>query len=499
MLASLTLVLAAAAATPCEMLDALSTPQVSIKASSAPSGPFVAPGATPPAAGRGGPGAAAQPPALPAHCRVRLVLKPTSDSNINAELWLPAANWNGKFMAVGNGGFGGSIQGYGEMQTALRLGYATAGNDTGHSAADGPNGMFALGHPEKIVDFAYRAMHEMTATSKKLIERYYGSAPQFSYYKGCSTGGRQGAMAAQRYPEDFDGIIAGALANRHIQMHTAGVYRNIQLALHPEGRISDAKAAMVSKAVLDKCDTLKEGFLNNPRACSFDFSTLACKGADADSCLTPAQLKTVEQFYGGVKNSKGELIFSGQALGNPLPALAGPDGRGLPAAASTPFASGVSRTPTTTGRRSISIATCRSSTARSASWTPSIRTCRSSRRAAASSCSTPAGATPTHHAREHRALLRQPESEDGQEPGRLDAAVHGARHGPLPRRRRPAHLRHSSARMEAWREKGVAPAQITAFNPQSGLSRPLCAYPQYARYKGTGNFKDASNWACTAP
>src|SRR5687768_3723830 len=227
MLASLSLVVLAAAATPCEILDALSTPQVSIKAASAPAGPFVAPGATPPPApaagtGRGGPGGAAQPPALPAHCRVRLVLKPTSDSNINAELWMPAANWNGKFMAVGNGGFGGSIQGYGEMRNVIRLGYATAGSDTGHSAADGPSGMFALGHPEKIVDFAYRAMHEMTATSKKLINEFYGKPHQFAYYKGCSTGGRQGVMAAQRYPEDFDGIIAGALANRHIQMHTAG-------------------------------------------------------------------------------------------------------------------------------------------------------------------------------------------------------------------------------------------------------------------------------------
>ena len=121
---------------------------------------------------------AAQP--IPAHCRVKLVLKPSSDSNINAELWLPAADWNGKFMAVGNGGFGGSIQGYGEMQVALRRGYATAGNDTGHTAADGPNGMFALGHPEKIVDFAHRAMHEMTVTSKRLDRRVLRQARRSS-------------------------------------------------------------------------------------------------------------------------------------------------------------------------------------------------------------------------------------------------------------------------------------------------------------------------------
>jgi feruloyl esterase len=183
--------------------------------------------------------------------------------------------------------------------------------------------MFALGRG-KIVDFAY-AMHEMTATSKSIIQQFYGRPQQYSYYKGCSTGGRQGAMNAQRYPEDFDGIIAGALANRHIQMHTAGVARSIELARHPEGQISPATAQMVTQAVLKACDTLKEGFLTNPRACTFDFKKLACApgAAASESCLTPPQLKTVETYYGGLHNSKGELIFSGQALGNPLPALRG--------------------------------------------------------------------------------------------------------------------------------------------------------------------------------
>ena len=146
------------AAAPCESLKSVSIPNVTVtSAQLVATGPFVQPG------GQGNaPTQAAQP--IPAHCRVKLVLKPSSDSNINAELWLPSADWNGKFMAVGNGGFGGSIQGYGEMQVALRRGYATAGNDTGHTAADGPNGMFALGHPEKIVDFSHRALHEMTVT-----------------------------------------------------------------------------------------------------------------------------------------------------------------------------------------------------------------------------------------------------------------------------------------------------------------------------------------------
>ena len=150
-----------------------------------------------------------------------LVLTPTPDSNINVELWLPTENWNGKFLAVGNGGWAGSIQGYGDMQEALRRGYATAATDTGHSAADGPAGMFALGHPEKIVDFAYRALHDMTVKSKRLIDVFYAEPLDYSYYKGCSTGGRQGVMAAQRYPGDYDGIIAGR-ARESARAHAHG-------------------------------------------------------------------------------------------------------------------------------------------------------------------------------------------------------------------------------------------------------------------------------------
>jgi feruloyl esterase len=501
MLASLSLVLMSAAATaamPCEQLDALSTPQVTVRATPTPAGPFVAPGAAPaaPAAGPGSAGTAQAPP-LPAHCRVRLVLKPTSDSNINAELWLPMATWNGRFMAVGNGGFGGSIQGFGDMQIALRLGYATAGNDTGHSAADGPNGMFALGHPEKIVDFAYRAMHEMTATSKKLIDKYYGSGPQFSYYKGCSTGGRQGAMNAQRYPEDFDGIIAGALANRHIQMHTAGTYRGIDLARRPDGAIPEAKAAFVTRAVLDKCDTLKEGFLNNPRACTFDFKTLACRGAETNDCLTAAQLATVERFYGGVKNSKGELIFSGQALGNPLPA------QRVPAAGAQPNVSDTVRIwgfqnadydwKTFDLDRDMPIINSK------VGFVDAVDPDLSKFKARGGKLLLYAGWGDTTITPENTVLYYenlQSKMGKNQDDWTRLFMVPGMGHcrggdGP--------HTFDLIGTMEAWREKGVAPARITGFNPQSGLSRPLCPYPQYAKYSGTGNFKDAANWVCAAP
>src|SRR6185369_14407197 len=204
------LFLAAGTSTNCESLKTLSTPQTTVmSAEVVPAGIFTPPpppaGAPPAAApagagrGRGARAGGAPPPPpepIPQHCRVKLTLKPTTDSNIYSELWMPADNWNGKLLVVGNGGFAGSIQGYGDMQIALRLGYATAATDTGHNAADGPNGMFALGHPEKIVDFADRAAHETTVKAKELIKTFYDRSVQYSYFKGCSTGGRMAVMAA---------------------------------------------------------------------------------------------------------------------------------------------------------------------------------------------------------------------------------------------------------------------------------------------------------------
>ena len=155
---------------------------------------------------------------------------------IKMEMWLPPVDkWNGKFMGVGNGGFAGSIQGLAnDMPQALRLGYATAGTDTGHQDQ---GGAWAIGHPEKMIDFGYRATHEMTLKSKQIVKEFYDRSAQFSYFKGCSTGGRMALMEAQRYPDDYDGIIAGSLANRHIHMWTAGVARSIDLSRHPEGAI----------------------------------------------------------------------------------------------------------------------------------------------------------------------------------------------------------------------------------------------------------------------
>src|SRR5262250_3420142 len=251
MIGSLALILlgATASATPCESLATLKLDKASItSAQMVPEGPA-------PARGRGR-GGNAPPAMIPEHCRLQLVLTPSPDSHIEMEIWLPPVDkWNGKFMGVGNGGFAGSIQGLAnDMPQALRLGYATAGTDTGHQDQ---GGNWAIGHPEKMVDFGYRATHAMTLTAKQIVKAYYDQNPKYSYFKGCSTGGRMAVMEAQRYPEDYDGIIAGSLANRHIHMWTAGVTRSVNLSRHPEGAISTEQATLVNNLVMNKCDSLK--------------------------------------------------------------------------------------------------------------------------------------------------------------------------------------------------------------------------------------------------
>ena len=510
----LTVLASQAAAATCDSLRSFSIGMGKVTgADVVPAGPFVQPGrggnraggnrAGAPAQGgqrgRGGDGRgqAAAAPVLPEHCRVRMTLTPTADSNIQAELWLPAQNWNGKFMAVGNGGFGGSIQGYGEMATHLALGYATAGNDTGHSAADGPGGTFGLGHPEKIVDFAYRAMHEMTATSKRVIDEFYGRAPQFSYYKGCSTGGRQGVMAAQRYPGDFDAIVAGALANRHIQMHTSGVARSIELSRHPDQVLSAEKAQMVTAAVMNRCDTLEEGFLNNPRACTFDFKTLACSaGASDASCLTPGELKTVETHYNGLRNSTGELIFSGQALGNAMPAQRAPTGTpggGYDTVRIWGFQNPEYDWTTFDLDRDMPIINAR------VGFVDAVDPDLSAFKARGGKLLLYAGWGDTTITPENTVLYYESVLEKmgrGQDDWMRLFLVPGMAHcggGPGPNR-----VDWTTA-LDRWRASGAAPAQLMGTNPQAGLERPTCPYPQYAKYDESGDLKDASNWSCAAP
>ena len=490
------LLVAATTSANCDAIRTLSTAQtIVMSAEVVPAGVFIppsSPAANPPAAAA----RQAPPEPIPEHCRVKLTLKPTSDSNIYSELWMPTDNWNGKLLVVGNGGFAGSIQGYGDMQVALRLGYATAATDTGHNVNDGPNGMFALGHPEKIVDFAYRALHDTTVESKRLIRTMYSRPAELSYYKGCSTGGRMGIMAATRFPDDYDGVIAGALANRHIHMHTAGFARQVVLARSPDMAISPEKAQLVSEAVMNKCDTLHEGFLNNPQQCTFDVSTLLCKnGAESNECLTQPQLKAVEMFYGGVKNKKGEIIFAGQVLGNPV----------------TPLRSNQSINVTDTVRiwafqnkdydwhtfdldRDMPIIDQKIGFVDATD--PDLKKFKAhGGKLLLYAGWADTGITPKNTVEYYSSVVKKMGKNDADDVARL-FMVPGMGHcrggdGP--------DTFDTIGTLEKWREKGQAPMTMAAVNKNSGLSRPLCAYPQYAKYKGTGDLKDAANWACTAP
>src|SRR5438034_4109674 len=218
-----------------------------------------------PATGRGAAQQNAAFKQLPAFCRIAATLKPSSDSDIKVEVWLPMSNWNGKYQAVGNGGWAGVIS-YPAMAEALARGYAASSTDTGHV---GGSGSFALGHPEKLVDFGYRSEHEMTVKSKLLIKAFYGNPPQFSYWNGCSTGGRQGLQEAQMFPNDYDGIIAAAPAN----VTAMPVWIASPVVTRTDRYIPTSKYPAIHEAALKSCDALdgvKDGLIEDPRQCKFD-------------------------------------------------------------------------------------------------------------------------------------------------------------------------------------------------------------------------------------
>ncbi len=253
----------------------------------------------------------------PPFCRVTGTIRPTSDSDIRFEVWLPETNWNGKFRAAGNGGFAGSIN-YGDMAAALRDGYATASTDTGHSG-DGILAGWALGHPEKIVDFGYRAIHETTEKAKAIIQAYYGEAPKRSYFASCSNGGRQALMEAQRYPADFDGILAGAPANYWTRLVSADfLYIAVPMLKDAANFIPPAKIPAISQAVLAACDAIDgqtDGIITDPRKCHFDPATMICRGKETDSCLTAAQAAELKRINGGAQTAQGVQIFPGYSFG----------------------------------------------------------------------------------------------------------------------------------------------------------------------------------------
>jgi feruloyl esterase len=476
---------------PCESLKSISLPDTTITAAEmVPAGPLQV------AAGRGGPA-----PFAPAHCRVAAVLAPSSDSHIEAEFWMPAADWNGKFEAVGNGGFAGVIS-FPAMAAALREGYATASTDTGHK---GGSAVFAVDHPEKYVDFAWRSIHEMTVKAKALINEYYGRAPRLSYWNGCSTGGRQGLKEAQRFPEDFDAILAGAPANYETHLHAWTVEVGMAAIKDGQNILPASKMPAINKAVLDACDTVdkvKDSLLNDPRKCHFDPSTLLCKGSETDSCLTADQVAAVKRIYAPAKTSKGELIFPSfepgsemawsTVVSNPAPPQIGIDTFMYLTYADPKWdwhTFDLDRDTAAADKRDDNVINA-------------IDPDLSKFKAHGGKLLMYHGWNDTAIAAEnsviyYSSVLKKMGAK--QDDWYRLFMVPGMQHcggGPGPNQF------NAMAALERWRESGAAPEMLLATHvtgPNVDMTRPLCPYPQVAVYKGTGSINDAANFSCKAP
>lgn len=256
---------------------------------------------------------------LPEFCRVGLTLTPSADSDIRMELWLPTQNWNGKYMGVGNGAFTGNVR-YTSLANPLSRGYAVSSTDTGHT---GNTASFGVGHPEKVIDFGWRAVHEMAVVSKQVIAAYYEQGPAYAYWSGCSAGGRQGMQEAQKFPADFDGIIAGAPGLDWTGRAAAALRVATHLNANPAARLSTAQRQQVNAAALQACDAddgLRDGLISKPAQCGFDPAVLQCSVGDGSgaNCLSPAQVESARMHYAAPVNPATGRAITGLLPGSEL-------------------------------------------------------------------------------------------------------------------------------------------------------------------------------------
>ncbi len=249
---------------------------------------------------------------LPAFCRVVTAARPSSDSQIGIEVWLPVEGWNGRALGTGNGGFAGKIS-YNSLANGLKLGYAVANTDMGMAVPVGADASVFIGRPDRWRDWGYRATHEMTLTAAALIQAYYGHGAAHSYFSGCSTGGEQALMEAQRFPNDYDGIVAGAPANNRTGVHLSILWNYMAVERDESAYLPAAKLAVLHQAVVKACN------MNDPLNCTFDPGTLLCKGSDSADCLSAAQVETARRVYAGpVDPANGRSWYPGAPRGSEL-------------------------------------------------------------------------------------------------------------------------------------------------------------------------------------
>ncbi len=489
---------ASKSATPCEDLARLRLPDTTITlAETVAAGAFVPPKEFP------WPGGA--PPEdfipyknLPSFCRVAASIQPAPDSDIKFEVWMPAEGWNGKFAGVGNGGFWGRIM-YPRMNEPLIRGYAVASTDTGHEGAV-DDGSFAMGHPEKLVDHGYRAIHEMTVKAKAIIAERYGDGPRHSYWLGCSTGGRQGLMEAQRFPDDYDGISAGAPANNWVPLMASGVWITAALT-DPTGGIPAAKFPVIQNAAVAACDArdgVTDRVIGDPSDCDFDPKVLQCTEGDGPDCLTVTQVDSLRKIYRGPVNPRtAEQVFPGVEPGSELelPAFFGfriyeNYWRQLVFADSAwdlralDFDRDVAKAiQLHDGVLSATDPDLSAFAGRGGKlflwhgWNDTLITPRNT----------------IHYYEDVVATMGAERVKDSVRLFMLPGVLHcSGGEGAF-------NVDHLSV-LEEWVEEGKAPERVIARRPLgegAERTRPLCPYPQVARYNGTGSTDDAANFRCT--
>jgi feruloyl esterase len=476
------------AQTPCAALARESFPSATITvADVVPGGGFQPPGGR--AGGRGA-GAFA---ALRPFCRLAATLAPTAQSTINVEVWLPASAWNGRLQVVGNGAFAGTIS-YPAMATALAAGYATASTDTGHT---GPAANTFV-NQDVLVDFAHRAIHETTAFAKLVVARVYGKPQEFAYFNGCSTGGRQALTAAQRYPTDFDGIVAGAPAT----LTSSQVFSQVlvhQALSAPDAALPREALDLLHSRVLAACDAADgaaDGVLEQPLACRFDPQVLACREASSPgSCLTRAQVEAARRVYTGAVNPRtGASIFPGLERGSELgwsPA---------PISYAVDWLKYVFKDPAWDPKTLNFDADVAKVTARDFQLLdandPNLNAfaARGGKLLMYQGWAEP-GIPPRNIVRYYGEVQKQ--TSNASQAVRL-FMVPGMGHcgggdG--------ASTFDMVAALDAWKTRGTAPESIPASRVRNGAvdrTRPLCAYPGFARYQGAGSMDDAASFACVS-
>ena len=504
----------------CESLSELKLADVTIQsAKSTPAGKFAVPS--------DGPDRPAESFETPAFCRVRGVIKPTADSDIRFEMWMPSASWNGRFDGAGNGGFAGAIN-FRDLAAAVRAGFASASTDTGHEAS-GIEAKWALGHPERIVDFGYRAIHLTAVAGKAIVAAFYGSSPKYSYFSSCSNGGRQALMEAQRFPGDYDGIIAGAPANFWTHLMSAAIWGAQALYANPASGFSASKIPAIHRAVLAACDAtdgVKDGIINDPRECRFRAETLPCHGPETDACLTAPQVTALAKLYAGPRDSKGRQIFPGEMAGGEL----APNGWAAWITGPAPnkkgagfffgnnfFSDMVFGDPAWDFRTfnfdsGVQLADKKMAAILNAT-NPNLAAFkgRGGKLIVYHGWADPA-ISPLNSINYYDGVISAMGSQQTEDFARL-YMVSGMQHcgggpgpdsfGALPAS--DADAGHSIfAAMQEWVERGIAPDTIiaTKYAQRPGgarvakMTRPLCPYPEVAEYKGEGDIHDAANFVC---